>query len=166
VQARTNQRSINLGWRFIGFGDAYFAGQKYYDAYSRYKDAAQAAPTLADAYFRQGIALFAAGRYELAAKALRRGLALDPNWPASDFRLDELYGQNQMAKAAHIDALAKAADAQPHNADLLFLLGVALYFNGQADQAATFFQKSNQMAVGDNGHLRPFLDRVKPAEQK
>ncbi len=56
VQARTNERSVNLAWRLIGFGDAYFANQKYHDAQSRYKDAAETAPGVAEAYFRQGVA--------------------------------------------------------------------------------------------------------------
>jgi len=153
----TNPESIALGWRFIGFGDAHFGTQKYADAYQRYKKAAQAAPTLAAAYFRQGYALVALGRYELAAKALKRGLALDPGWPRSNFRNNEVYGDNLTAKTAHGNALAQAVTDQPHNADLPFLLGVYLYFDGQPDRAAPLFQRATELAGGDNAHLQAFL---------
>lgn len=161
----TNPESIALGWRFIGFGDAHFGSQKYADAYQRYKKAAQAAPTLAAAYFRQGYALMALGRYELAAKALKRGLAMEPGWARSNFRNDEVYGDNLTAKAAHRNALAQAATDQPHSADLPFLLGVYLYFDGQPDLAAPFFQRAAELAGGDNAHLRGFLEPMGDPER-
>ena len=49
--------------------------------------------------------------------------------------LKELYGADNMTKNAHRDALAEAAEANPNDADLLFLLGVHLHFDGQADRA-------------------------------
>ena len=158
----TNPESIARGWRFIGFGDAHFANQKCADAYQRYKKAAQAAPTLAAAYFRQGYALVALGRYELAARALRRGLELDPGWPQSNFRNDEVYGDNLTAKTAHLNALAQAATNQPHNADLPFLLGVYLHFDGQRDRAAPFFQRAAGLAGAAAAHLRGFLEQPEP----
>ena len=33
-------------------------------------------------------------------------MGLNPDWPKSNFRHDDLYGANQLAKKAHIDALA------------------------------------------------------------
>jgi len=165
VERSTNQRSLNLGWRFIGFGDAHFGNQKYSDAYQRYKRAAEAAPTLANAYFRQGYALVALGNYQQAAKVLKRGLELDPAWASSDFRTDELYGSNQAAKTAQLDALAQATTDNPNDADLLFLVGVFLHFDGQADRAAPFFQRAAQLGVGSNAHLRGFMERVEQAQE-
>lgn len=153
----TNQRAVSLGWKFIGFGDAHFANGKYSDAYERYRKAVQAAPQLAEGYFRQGYALAAMGRYELAAGALKRGLELDPGWAASGFDPDELYGDNEPAKTAHLDALAKAAEKEPHNADLMFLLGVYFHFDGEPEQAAVFFRRAAQLVGGNDAHLRPFL---------
>jgi len=106
------------------------------------------------------------GRYELALKALKRGLDLDPGWVRSDFRNDELYGPNQAAKRAHIDTLAKAATEGPEDPDLLFLLGVFLHFDGQADRAATFLQRADQL--GASAHVKAFLrpdDAAKKAEK-
>ena len=117
----------------------------------------RAAPQLADGYFRQGYALAAMGRYDLAARAIKRGLGLDPTWPRSDFNNHELYGDNRLAKTAQLDAMAKAAEEKPHDADLLFLLGVLLHFDGQPDRAATFFKRAGQLAGGDDAHLRAFM---------
>lgn len=160
VRRAANQRSLNLGWRFIGFGDAHFANQKYADAYQRYRKAAQAAPTLADALFRQGYVLIALGRYEQAGKAMKQGLKIDPAWPRSDFRNDDLYAENRPAKAAHLDALAQAATNEPNDADLLFLVGVFLHFDGQMDRAKPFFQRAARLAGADDAHLKGFLGPV------
>lgn len=141
----SNPEALALAWKFIGFGDAHFANQKYTDAFQRYKKAAQAAPGLAQAYFRQGYALAVQERYELAARALQRGLALDPGWARSKFRADELYGPNQLAKTAHMDALAKAVKDKPHDVDAVFLLAIFYYFDDQRDRAAPLLHQAAQM---------------------
>lgn len=163
VRRAGNQRSLNLAWRFIGFGDARFTKQEYPDAYQRYKKAAQASPMLADAHFRQGYSLIALGRYEQAAKALKRGLELDPGWAHSAFRNGELYVNDGAAKAAHLDALAQAAVQEPNNADLLFLVGVFLHFDGQKDRARSFFERAARLAGPAGAHLNGFLQGAKPA---
>ena len=156
-QREVHPEVLARAWKFIGYGDNYFGAQKYSDAYQRYKKAAQTTATLADAHFRQGYALVALGRYELAAKALKRGLELDPDWARSNFRNDDLYGDNGMAKTAHLDALALAATKKPNDADLLFLLGVYLHFDGQADRAKPFFDRAAELAGDEDAHLGAFL---------
>jgi tetratricopeptide (TPR) repeat protein len=153
----TNPEAVALGWKFIGFGDAHFANQKYSDALQRYRKAVQAAPQLAAGYFRQGYALAAMGRYELAAKALKHGLTLEPAWPASGFHNDELYGRGQAAKTAQFEAMLEAAEQQPHDADLMFLLGVYYHFDGEPDRAAVFFGRAAQLVGGGDAHLRAFV---------
>ena len=69
-QRATNAQATALGQKFIGYGDAWFAKGKYFDANARYRDAARTAPQLADAYFRQGFALAALGKYDAAVKAI------------------------------------------------------------------------------------------------
>jgi len=154
----TNAQAMALAWKFIGYGDAHFAEQKYLQANARYRKAARAAPQLPDIYVRQGYAYLAMGRYDLSADAIRRGLGLDPTWPGSAFTSEELYGDNDLAKGAQLDALAKAAEDDPTNADLPFLLGVFLHFDGQADRAQAFFQRAEQLAGGNDGHIRAFLE--------
>jgi len=152
-----NEATVNLAWRFIGFGDAHFAAQRYVDANDRYRKATQTAPQLAAGHFRQSFALAALGRYDLAVAAVKRGLELDPAWPQSDFRLAELYDGNQMAKTAHLDQLAKAAEDKPLEADLLFLVGVHLWFDGQQARAKPFFRRAAQLAAADRPHIEAFL---------
>jgi len=152
------RKAEDLAWKFIGFGDAHFRDQRYPDANVRYRKAIRARPQLAAGWFRQAYALAAQGRYDLAVRNIKRGLELDPAWPRSDFRNEELYGANQMAKKAHLDALAKAAEEDPDNADLLFLVGVQLHFDGQPQRAVPFFQRALQLAGRDNGHVKAFTD--------
>ena len=148
--------------RIIGLGDSLFANQKYLEAFQRYKRAWETAPNLAEADFRQGIALIALGRYEPAAKAIKRGLDRDPKWPSSGLTLDDLYRSNRLGKLAHLENLAKAAERDSDNADLMFLVGVCLHFDGSPDRAALFFQRATQL-VGAEPYLKAFQDAPKPA---
>lgn len=154
----TNRHALNLAWRFLGFGDAHFGNQNYSEANDRYRKAATAAPLLADSYFRQGYALMAMGRYEHAVRTIRRGMDLDADWPRSDFHNAELYSDNPQAKAAQLETLATAAEKDPHNADLLFLVGVMLHFDGKPERARPFFERAGQLLAGNDAHVRAFLE--------
>jgi tetratricopeptide (TPR) repeat protein len=156
AQRGTNAESIARARRFIALGDKMFGEGKYSDSYERYRMASQAAPGLADAYFRQGFALVASGRYETAAKALKRGLDLDANWPKSEFRLDSLYGAKGGDKRAQLDMLATAASQNPRDPDLLFLIGVFLHFDGQAERAKPFFERAAQLGGIEAKYLKAF----------
>jgi len=164
VPRASNAETRGLAWRFVTFGDIHFANERFADAYQRYRKAAEIVPELAEAYFRQGFALVGSGRYELAAKAFKRGLALDPAWPRAAFRLAELYNANPQTKEAHLEALATASEKEPNNADLLFLLGVYLFFDGHRDRAAPFFERTAQL-IGPADYLRGFLAQA-PLEKK
>jgi tetratricopeptide (TPR) repeat protein len=153
----TNAASKERAAHFVTAGDNLFREQKHQEALQRYKSAAQAAPDVASAYFRQGFALVATNRYELAAEAFRRGLALDPGWPSSEFRLTEIYGDAALARQAHQDALAGAALHDPVNADLMFVLGVFLHFDGQAERAKKFFAKAKELDGGRAASVDGFL---------
>ncbi len=147
--------------RFIVLGDGHFAKQKYSDAYSRYKLAQQAAGDMADGYLRQGFALIAMGRYDAAARNLKRGVALDPAWADAKFRLAQLYGDNGLAKAAHIEALVQESLRAP-SADTLFLLGVMLYFDNRRDEARPLLERAQQLSGGDDEYLQGFLHNLVP----
>jgi len=152
--------TISRSQRFIGYGDTYFGKEKYSDAADRYRSAQQTAPSLATPYFRQGFALVALGRYEASAKAFKRGLVIDPDWPKSDFSLDQLYGGIPAAKNQHLDALAAAALGDSSDSDLLFLIGVYLWADGKPDRAKVFFQRGAQLAL-DPSAQRLFLSVLK-----
>ena len=153
----SNAESISRAERFIGFGDAHFRDQRYSDALESYRKAMVAAPGLADARFRQGYAQIALGHFEAATKAFKLGLRADPTWSRSDFENDLLYGANQRAKSAHLEALAEAADKEPANGDLLFLIGIYLYFDGQRERATPFFQRAAQLSPHNATTIRSFL---------
>ena len=149
---------VDLAWRFIGLGDAHFAKQKFLDANDRYRKAKNIAPQLPAAHVRHAFSLVATGRYDFAAAALKRGLELDRTWPKADFRIAQLYADNQMAKVAHLDALAQRALDAPDNADLLFLVGAWLWFDGERQRAAPFFRRARALTRGPTEHIEAFLN--------
>lgn len=157
MERSTNAQANALAWRFIGFGDARFAEQKYLDANARYRKAVSVAPQLDDARMRQGFALTAMGRHEQAVVAMKRGLQINPNWPKSGFKIKDLCGDDELAKDAYLDVLASAADENPNDANLLFLLGVHFHCDGQAERAKAFFERAKGIAGNDAEHIRAFL---------
>jgi tetratricopeptide (TPR) repeat protein len=134
-----------------------FREQKFHSALQRYKSAAEAAPDVAESYFRQGHALVTTNRFELAAKAFKVGIALSDDVTRDGFHVDELYADNHMAKRAHLEALAQSSLIDRANTDLLFLVGLFLRYDGQADRATKFFLKAAEIAGTESLHLRPFL---------
>jgi tetratricopeptide (TPR) repeat protein len=154
----TNAHQDELASKYIGYGDTLFAKQKYAEANERYRKAARSAPQAAAAWFRQGFALAAIGRYDQAAVAIKRGLKLDSAWAKSNFDLDQLFGGSAAAKNACLDALAAAVAAKPADANRLFVLGVVLHFDGQANRAAAIFTRAEQAAGLNVGHIAAFMD--------
>lgn len=153
---RANAAATARAREFLQIGDERFSAQQYLLAYQRYKKAAQAAPDLADAYLRQGLAQIALGRYAPAAECVKRGLALEPCLSGSKLRLDQLYGENRLAKTNHLERLAEAASNDPGNADLIFLVGIELFFDGQTARARPFFERAVDLGE-DAGSLKHFL---------
>lgn len=132
--------------KFLGMGDDLFAKQQYSLAYQRYQDAVAQAPDLPEIQIRRGFALAVMKKYERAVKAFQRALELDADWPqTADFELDDLYRQNKIAKTAVLDMLAAAAEREPFNGDLMFLIGVHLWFDGQAERSQLFFKQASRM---------------------
>ncbi len=148
--------------RFIGFGDANFAKQKYHPAVERYKTAMEVAPDVAESYFRQAFARVAMGQYEKAAAAFRRGLRIRSDWTGSPFRLDQIYDGAALAKTSHIERLAKAVEANPFDAELLLVLGMQLFFDGEQDRAGVFFARAAQLGGNEDQLLDDFLPKPKP----
>jgi tetratricopeptide (TPR) repeat protein len=156
----SDQRAVDRARRYVTLGDAAIREQNYAMAKSRYHKALAIAPDLAESYFRQGQTLVALGKYDDAVETFKRGLKLDPLWPQWPLRLDVFYGPNQVAKAAHLEAVAQRALAEPNNPDLLFLVGVELYLDGQRQRSRKFFVRAEQLTLGDAGHVRSFLQEL------
>jgi hypothetical protein len=145
----TNDEVRTRAARRLAMGDEDYRAQRYGEAYSTYRRAAEIAPDLYEVYFRQGQALVALRRYDDALKSFKRGLDLDPNWPRRPMRLTELYGPNQAAFVAHLEALAKEAVARPGDSSPILLLGIELFSSGQQDRAKRFFDQAAALA-GDS----------------
>lgn len=150
--------------KLIALGDAYFGKQQYFAAVDRYRSAAQFAPDLAEPFFRQGYALVALGQYEKSVKAFRRGLKIRSDWNGSPFRLDQLYGDGQIAKTSHLENLAKAIEANPLDSNLLLALGMQLFFDGQRDRAIVFLTRVAQLGGNKDQSLNDFLVKPGPAD--
>lgn len=158
--------SVKRAMSFLDSGDEMFHKQKFAGALERYKKSARTAPDLGAPFFRQGLALQATGKYALAVKALKHGLALDGTWPDARFRLDDLYGDGKLAKVAHLEALARSAREHPEDGDLLFLVGVLLYFDDQPGRSSAFFERAKALTVGNAAHVDAFLRRIKVLDDK
>ena len=157
--AETRRRAALL----VESADGMFRRQRYHEALQQYKTASRIAPDVAAWYFRQGHALTAVKRYELAADAFKRGLALDPTEAASTLTLDTLYHDARLAKHSQLDTLAATTLARPDDANLMFVLGVFLHFDGQADRAEKFFERAAALSAPHDEHVRPFLHATDPA---
>ncbi len=155
--AEARRRAASL----TSLGDDLFRKQRYQEALQQFKSASRAAPDLAEHYFRQGHALVATNRYELAVEAFKRGLEVEPGFVVAKFKLDEIYGTAKMAKHNHVEALAREALDNPRDADLLFLLGVFIHFDGESDRAQKFFARAAEMSGDKAAHIRAFI----PAEE-
>jgi Tfp pilus assembly protein PilF len=144
----TNTESKARAGKLIQHGDLLFAKQKYNSAMERYREAATTAPDLAEVYFRQTFALIASSQYDSAKKSLERGLRVRPNWPDANFELAALYGvKNHLARLSHREALASAIEQSPQSADLLLLMGVLLYSDGQRDRSQLFFDRAIELGA-------------------
>jgi tetratricopeptide (TPR) repeat protein len=160
----SNQAARERAGRFLQFGDALFAQQRYHEALQRYKSAAEAAPDLAEPYFRQAQALIATNRIDLAANAVKRALALDNDVTRNGFHLDDLYGDAQIAKTAHLDGLAQAALNRPGDPDPLLVLGLFLYYDGQQERSRQFFTRAAELLGANSAYARLYLNQM-AAEQ-
>jgi tetratricopeptide (TPR) repeat protein len=140
----------------ISTGDMLFREQNFHAALQRYKTAAQLAPDMAEAYWRQGHALIATANYELASGAFKRALALDPSTSRDGFTLAKLYADAELTKTAHIEGLAGWALTRGESSDPYFLMAVTLYYDGQADRAAPFFARAAQISGVAGGHIAVF----------
>ena len=145
-------------------GDEALREQRFADAYRYYKEAVRAASDQAEPHFRAGFAQLAMRQFESAAKYFKRGLELDPSWPVSGIRLDDVYGEENMLLQSAVTGYAtEYAREDIRDPDRLFLVGVLLHFDDQADKAAKLFEAALRLA-GEGDHLVAFLRPVQAVE--
>jgi len=156
----SNAAARDLAKRQITAGDTLFGKQQYAQALEAYKQAARAAPDLADSHFRQMVALVALGRYETAVDAVKNGMRISKDSINGQFRVSAMYGDNLMARAAHLESLAKLT-AERRTSDLYFLAGVMLFFDNPPQRSAPFFEQASQIAVVERWHIDVFREVLK-----
>ena len=143
-----NDEALARAARFCEIGDRYFDEQNFRKAYVRYDQATDAAPNSVAAQLRKGQTLIALGNYEMAARAFKTAVRT-ANWTGCPLRWNDIYGKNQAAKDTHLQALAAACQNDPDNADLMFLLGMELFFDDQIPRSVKFFQRYAALRDGD-----------------
>lgn len=141
----------------LNAGDQHFRGGRYHIALQRYKDATTSAPDSADGFMRQGWALLAMGQYDVAGRAIRKGLQLKPDWHTSAFRLQDIYSDG-VSKGAHRDALERAARDRDTDPQLSFLAGLFAWADRDMDRARSWLTKAKQHEIGDATYITTFMN--------
>lgn len=158
TKSSTAEQKTTAG-KYLGYGDANFAKQKYLAALERYKSGTRVAADVPELYFRQGFARLAMGQYASAAQDFRHGLKWRTHWANPPFALDQLYAGNKAAKISHLENLAKAVETNPFDSQAMVTLGVALFFDGQRDQADVCLTRAAQLGGNDDGLLTSVLSQ-------
>jgi hypothetical protein len=147
--------------RYQAQADEWFVKANYLQAFARYKQASSAAPDRPEPRFRMAVTLAAMQEYGPAVDELKRLVRLDPEWPAHGDRLDELFGaDHNISKNVLLHKVSRWVREDVRDPDRLFLMGVLLHFNEDADKAKTFFETANLLTEGNSEHVSVFLTPV------
>lgn len=118
---------------------AAFVAQEYGKAAEHLSAASKARPDDALPHFLKAQVRFAAGQYAESVASVRDGMKLSPDWPTSGFKPKEWYGDAPAGFDIHLADLRRAADANPAEPTLAFLLGYQLWFSGDRPAARKLF---------------------------
>src|SRR4029434_7157320 len=121
--------------------------------------AGEMAPDLAEIQWRKGHTYIAMHRYELAAAACKRALSLKADADRAGFNLTALYGPGALVKTTHLETLAGETLLRGESADLHFLLGVFLRYDGQAKRAKKSSWRAAELGGADAAYLSAFLPK-------
>ncbi|HJZ57350.1 MAG TPA: hypothetical protein VKE74_20445, partial [Gemmataceae bacterium] len=135
--------------RLVRLGREAFAAEEYGRAVGLFDQAAKVKPADPLPQFLKAQSQVAAGHYAEAVAAVREGMKLAPDWPASGFRPRDLYGTTPDRFDVHITALRKALAENPGDPTLQFLLGYELWFGGNRAEATELFRAADRGAKGN-----------------
>lgn len=145
--------------------DEWFVKANYLQAFARYKQASSAAPDRPEPRFRMAVTLAAMREFGSAVDELKRLIRLDPGWPAHGDRLDDLFGaDHSISKNVLLHKVSAWVREDVRDPDRLFLMGVLLHFNEDADKAKTFFETASLLLGGDAEYVNAFLTPAAPRE--
>ncbi|MBN2582306.1 MAG: hypothetical protein JXL80_04500 [Planctomycetes bacterium] len=132
VESITNPQRVE---DYMNRGDFYFFMGSYPMAAEAYAKAARMDPGNAVAKFAESHAAFANGEYLYAAKKLREGLELEPDFGLYNFRLEEFYSDRADLDRRLRD-LEHLTKLRPDDVEKQFLLGYVYYFDGRYTESA------------------------------
>lgn len=153
----SNQPARDRAKKQLAIGDDWFRKQQYGNAASAYREAIRAAPDVADAYFHQAAIAVAQNRYDAAVDGIKSGMRISTAYLDAGFKYSTLYGDNKLARTAHLETLAQAATVEP-TSDLYFLMGVMLFFDDHPRRAGPFFAKARELSAGETWHIDVFSE--------
>jgi hypothetical protein len=145
--------------RLVRLGKEAFAAQQYGRAAERFRRAL-IADDQATAHFLLAQAEFTLGKYFEAVDAIHAGLKLDPTWPSSSFRPQDLYAPGGDDFAEQMQRLQNALARHPDDPVLLFLYAYQLWFDGRRNEALPLFQRAAAVSP-DKAAMERFL-QAKP----
>ncbi len=128
--------------QLVALGEESFKDLEYGRAVQRFRQAIRRLPDEPMPYFLLAQALVAQGKYHEAYDSLLAGLRLRPDWPRSDFRPLELYGEAVGEYADHFAKLEQTLRRHPDDPVLLFLVGYQLWFDGRKEEAGPLFRRA------------------------
>ncbi|MBM3997663.1 MAG: tetratricopeptide repeat protein [Planctomycetes bacterium] len=134
------------GTKLEELGVAAFRAGEFGTALLRFRQAGDADAPAPRAWFLQGQALIAVGKYRDAVDAIQKGLAENRKWPSSGFNPKvELFANNLDAWTEQRQQLEQTQARNPKNADYLFLLGYLAWFDGNRDAAIGYFRRARDL---------------------
>jgi Tfp pilus assembly protein PilF len=128
--------------RLAESGRKAFTSGQYGRALELFRRAAEIMPNEGSVHFLISQAEFALGKYREAVAAITAGMTVRPDWPDARFVARDLYWKSPELFDDHLKALRQSVAAFPDDADLLFLLGHQLWFDGKPDEARPLLQKA------------------------
>ena len=134
--------------RITEAGRKAFTDGQHGRALELFRRAVEIAPNDPSAQYLVSQVQFALGKYREAVAAIGAGMALRADWPEARFVSRDLFWKKPEQFEDHLKALREAVAAFPNDAELAFLLGHQLWFDGKPDEARPLFQKAVALAKG------------------
>lgn len=146
-------------------GDLQFEQLDFSNAVSNYQDAVLAAQDRSEPYFRLALAKAAINRFEEAAQNFKLGLQLDGDWPQTGPQLIDLFGEHNLLPITQLKhQVLNWVQEDIRDPDRLFVLGVVLHMDNDAERAAEIFETAARLG-GMKQYLHAFLIGPDPGAQ-
>jgi tetratricopeptide (TPR) repeat protein len=130
----------------VSRGKKAFTDQKYGRAERYFLQAVKQESAPASVHFLLAQAQMTLDKYQEAAETILAGLRLQSDWPKSNFRPVELYGNHRADFKEQLEHLKELLDRKPSDPVLLNLYAYQLWFDGRVDEAKSFFQRAAEVS--------------------